>query len=349
MNIRKDSNNRQALRSLGQVVNGADSRAQITWRPIVDLNLDPRNPRINSPRQIRQIAKSIENFGFNVPVLVDRNLKVIAGNGRILAAKTRGTTELPTIMLDDLTEAQTRAFMIADNRLTENSLWDDRLLAEQLKELSLLDLDFELEATGFETAEIDLRIEEFDAEPVEPDPADALPELDSRHPVTRRGDLWILGRHYVYCASALEPAGYRQLFECSKAAMLFTYPRHNVRIAGNVSGLEKKKHGEFVMAPGEMTEAEFTAFLNSARSLMTLYSVEGSLHYLCMDWRHLRQLQAATLDVYAELKNPCLWVKDCRRDRVTLSEPARAGVRVPVRFRAPPEQRAARSVRAKSH
>ena len=139
-------------------------RVSVFYRAIEDLKLDPKNPRLHSPRQIRQIARSIEAFGFNVPVLIDANLKVIAGHGRILACQQIGRTEVPTITLEHLTEAQARAFMIADNRLTENSVWDDRLLAEQLKDLAVLDLDFSLEATGFEMGEIDLRIESLTAE-----------------------------------------------------------------------------------------------------------------------------------------------------------------------------------------
>jgi len=127
-------------------------------RSIGELKSDPANPRLHSKKQIRQIANSIETFGFNVPVLVDAELKVIAGHGRLLACRELGWTEVPTLCLDHLTPAQARAFTIADNRLTEIATWDDRLLAQQLKELSLLGLDFSLEITGFEMGEIDLRI-----------------------------------------------------------------------------------------------------------------------------------------------------------------------------------------------
>lgn len=134
-------------------------RLSIVYLPIAELKLDLMNPRVHTPRQIRQIARSIERFGFNVPVLVDAHGKVIAGHGRVLACQLLGWTEVPTICLEHLNQAQARAFMIADNRLTEISEWDDRLLAEQLKELSELNLDFDLEATGFTMGEIDLRIE----------------------------------------------------------------------------------------------------------------------------------------------------------------------------------------------
>ena len=156
-------------------------RIKIVFRQIADLKLDPRNPRTHSPRQVRQIARSIESFGFNVPVLIDAGRKVLAGHGRIMACKELGWSEVPTISLEHLSEAQARAFMIADNRLTENSVWDDRLLAEQLKELSVLDLDFSIETTGFEMGEIDLRIEGLTST-AERDQAD---DLESDYPQDR--------------------------------------------------------------------------------------------------------------------------------------------------------------------
>src|SRR5713226_5085498 len=137
----------------------AAGRVAVVYRPITELKCDPRNPRIHDRRQLRQIARSIEAFGFCVPVLVDAQLKVIAGHGRVSACELLNLHEVPTIRLDHLTEAQAKAFMVADNRLSENSVWNERLLAEQLKELSVLDLDFSLEATGFTMGEIDLHIE----------------------------------------------------------------------------------------------------------------------------------------------------------------------------------------------
>ena len=140
-------------------VEKASGRIEIVYRPIGDLTLDSGNPRQHAPRQVRQIAQSIQSFGFNVPILIDGNFKVVAGHGRAQACRKLGWNEVPTICLEHLSEAQAKAFMIADNRLTENSTWDDRLLAEQLKALSVLDLDFSLEITGFDMGEIDLRIE----------------------------------------------------------------------------------------------------------------------------------------------------------------------------------------------
>jgi DNA modification methylase len=283
----------------------------IVWRRAAELKLDPRNPRKHSRKQIRQVARSIEAFGFNVPLLIDRSLNVIAGHGRLLACQFLGLADVPTICLEHLSEAQARAFMIADNRLTENSEWDDRLLAEQLKELSLVDLDFDLEATGFEMGEIDLRIENLSADAVvDDDPADTTQIDDTGPPVSRPGDLWELGVHRVCCGNALDPAAFRALLGKDKAAMAFIDPPYNVRIEGNVSGLGKIHHREFAMACGEMSDEEFASFLTEAFMLLVRYSTPGSIHFVCMDWRHLVQVVEAGLDAYVEFKNLCIWAKD---------------------------------------
>jgi len=285
-------------------------RVAIIYRAISELRFDPNNPRLHSPEQIRQIANSISAFGFNVPVLVDANLKVIAGHGRILACQLLGWTEVPTIRLEHLSETQAKAFMIADNRLTEVAIWDDRLLAEQLQELSVLDLDFGLEVTGFEMGEIDLRIEGLKSEAGdEEDPADALACVQGGPRVSGPGSLWLLGRHRILCASAQDEAAYALLMQRERAAMVFTDPPYNVPIEGNVSGLGSIHHRDFQMAVGEMNETEFTTFLSRACELFARYSIDGSLHFIFMDWRHLGELLTAGREVYGELKNVCVWVK----------------------------------------
>jgi DNA modification methylase len=300
---RKNCDPKQAVAS--------DRRISVVYRRIAELKPDPKNPRAHSPKQIRQIARSIDTFSFNVPVLVDSHGKVIAGHGRLEAAKLLGWSEVPTICLEHLTEAQSRAFMIADNRLTENSVWDDRLLAEQLKELSLLDLDFSLEATGFEMGEIDLRIEGLTADSEDGAAFEEAPStLPAGPPVTRVGDLWLLGSHRVLCGNALDHSAFTALMQDDRAKMVFIDPPYNVPIEGNVSGLGAVHHREFMMASGEMNEAEFTSFLAGAFSLLIRYSADGSLHFVCMDWRHLVELLVAGKQVYGELKNLCVWAKD---------------------------------------
>jgi len=240
------------LRSSRREAASRAPRMSIVYRAIGQLKPDPANPRRHSKKQIRQIANSIEAFGFNVPVLVDAELNVICGHGRLLACRELGWTEVPTLCLDHLSPAQLRAFMIADNRLTEIASWDDQLLAQQLKDLSLLGLDFSIEVTGFEMGEIDLRIASLEAMPDTDDPADAVPELPTRPPLSKAGDLWLLGRHCVSCGNALDSAAYAALLGKERAAMVFTDPPYNVEINGHASGRGAIRHRPFPMASGEM-------------------------------------------------------------------------------------------------
>lgn len=280
----------------------------INYIPTDQLKLDPKNPRLYSRKQIRQIANSIASFGFNVPVLIDAEGTVIAGHGRVLAARELAGSEVPTIAIEHLDGAQRLAFAIADNRLTENSTWNDQFLAEQLKELSILDLDFDLEATGFDMGEIDLRIESLDKKPDALDPADQLPAIQSQA-VSRLGDLWLLGRHRVVCGNALEQSPYATLTENAKAHLVFTDPPYNVPIQGHVSGLGAVQHREFPMASGEMSEGEFERFLLTCFRHLCAFSRAGSVHFICIDWRHLREFLGAGAETYGSLSNLCVWVK----------------------------------------
>ena len=282
----------------------------IIYRPIDQLKPDPSNPRRHSKKQIRQIADSIKTFGFIVPLLVDADLKLIGGHGRWLACPLAGVSEVPTLCLDHLTPAQARAFMIADNRLTEIATWDDRVLAQQFKDLSLLGLDFSLELTGFEMGEIDLRIASLEDAPDQADdPADALPEFSTQPSISKIEDLWMLGRHRLLCGSALDGAAFAALMGEDRAATVITDPPYNVRIDGHASGLGAVHHRPFPMASGEMDSAEFTAFLGKAFQNLAAFSADGSLHYIFMDWRHGEELLAAGRQTYGELKNLCVWVK----------------------------------------
>lgn len=283
---------------------------KVVYRRLAELKPDAANPRRHNKQQIRQIAASIEAFGFNVPILIDGNDNVIAGHGRRLAADQRGWTEVPTLCLDHLTPAQARAFMIADNRLTEISTWDDQLLAEQLRDLPLLGMDFSIELTGFEIGEIDLRIAALEEWPeADDDPADAVPKAPAGLPVSRIGVLWRLGRHRVLCGNALQDEAFAILMGEERAAAVFTDPPYNVEIDGNATGLGAIHHRPFPMASGEMDSTEFTAFLSRACRNVAAFSSEGALSYFCMDWRHVQELMTAAGEVYGELKNLCIWVK----------------------------------------
>jgi DNA modification methylase len=277
--------------------------------PASELRPAPENTRLHSEEQVQQIARSIEAFGFNVPVLVDASSQVIAGHGRLSACKLLGIKQVPVIRLEHLSEHQRRAFVIADNRLTENSEWNKPLLGEQLKVLSEAELDFSLEVTGFEMAEIDAMIE--GVSPVHQGDADLADAVaDSGVQVTKPGDVWVLGRHRLLCGNALDEESYSTLMQGRRAAAVFTDPPYNDRIDGYVSGFGKIHHREFAMASGEMSETEFIEFLLKTFRNLARNSEKGSLHFVCLDWRHLSELLTASRAVYSEFKNLCVWVKE---------------------------------------
>lgn len=271
---------------------------------ITDLKPWKNNPRTHSKKQIRQIADSIKEFGFVNPVLIDGEDRIIAGHGRVEAAKLLGMTEVPAVRVDRLSETQIRAYVIADNKLALNAGWDEGLLQLELKELAV-NLGFDVTLTGFETAEIDQLIlggeVDEDDEVTEPD--------HSRPAVSRMGDLWRIGPHFVLCGDATKPESYRRLLAGQQAQLVFTDPPYNVPIKGHVSGLGKVQHDEFAMASGEMDRTEFTAFLATIFQNLTAHSVEGSVHYVCMDWRHMREVLEAGEGCYGSLLNLCVWNK----------------------------------------
>ena len=212
------------------------------------------------------------------------------------------------IRLEDLTEDEVRAYVIADNRLAELAGSDREILAIELQGLAELDLDFDLTITGFETPEIDILIGELDAAE-EDDPADEVPEVSDGPPVTRLGDIWCIGKHRLICGDSLDPNTYAQLLSGAKAQMIFTDPPYNVPVNGHVSGLGKVKHREFAMASGEMSEDQFTAFLVTVFRNLVGHSTDGAIHFICMDWRHMGEVVTAGRDAYTELKNLCVWAK----------------------------------------
>lgn len=276
---------------------------------ITALVANPKNPRTHSRQQIRKIAASIEQFGFVNPVLIDATNSIIAGHGRVTAAQTLGWETVPTLRVEHLSDADKRAYILADNRLAEDAGWDEDILAIELQ--GLIDLDVSIELTGFELAEVDRIIEgQGRAVSTEADTADdPVPIDDDALPVTKLGDLWELGSHRLLCGDATEADAYRRLLNGEQVSLVFTDPPYNVPIKGHVSGLGQTTHREFAMASGEMTEPEFTSFLESVFGHLAGHSSDGSIHFICMDWRHMRETLAAGDSVYHELKNLCVWAK----------------------------------------
>lgn len=208
-------------------------KIEVDQLPVASLRPYPRNARTHSQKQIAQIAASIRTFGFNNPVLIDEDGVIIAGHGRVAAAKTLGLDTVPVIRLDHMSEAQKRAYILADNKLAEKAGWDREILAIELQHLTSLDIDFDVTVTGFEMAEIDLLLGEVDAKP---DADDIVPPTQSGPAVTRPGDLWQIGPHRLICGDATDLKISARLLDGERAQMIFTDPPYNVKIDGHVSG-----------------------------------------------------------------------------------------------------------------
>lgn len=282
---------------------------KIEMRPVASLKPAKRNARTHSEEQIAQIAASIAQFGFLNPVLVDADGHVVAGHGRVEAAKLIGLEEIPTLCLAHLTRAELRSYALADNKIALNAGWDANELRIELGELLAMDLDFEIEMTGFNTGEIEVILD--GSHPVDDEAADHVPPLDE---IAARGvepgDLWLLGEHRLYCGSSLEQDSFERLMGDERARMVFSDPPYNVKIDGNVGGLGKIRHAEFQMASGEMSRQEFIGFLTTVFGHEARFSIDGAIHFQCMDWRHMAEMQEAGESVYSELKNVCVWAKD---------------------------------------
>ncbi|KAA2235997.1 site-specific DNA-methyltransferase [Salinarimonas soli] len=273
------------------------------------LRPSAHNARTHSKKQIRQIARSIEEFGFTNPVLIGEDDSIVAGHGRVEAAKLLRLPSIPTLRLAHLTPAQRRAYVLADNKLALNAGWDREILAIELQ--ALVELDFDLDITGFSAADIDIVLEDArDASPESPsEPEDAPPPPAAGAAVTRRGDIWQLGRHRLICGDAREPGTFQALMGLERAHLIFTDPPYNVPIDGHVCGLGATRHREFACASGEMSAPAFTAFLAQTLGAAAAHAADGAIAFVCMDWRHMGELLAAGSQVFSELKNLCVWNK----------------------------------------
>jgi len=278
-------------------------------QPVEALTPYPRNARTHSRKQIRQIAASIERFGFVNPVLVSDDGQIIAGHGRVAAARQLGIRTVPTLALSHLSDSERRAYIIADNKLALNAGWDQELLAIDLQ--GLIDLQFDVELTGFSLAEIDFTLDAAaKAKPEGKDlPEDAVPALGTV-PVTQFGDLWQLGQHKLVCGDAQEGEVFRSLLGNEPVDLVFTDPPYNVKIDGNVCGLGSVKHREFAFASGEMSENQFTQFLITTLGNAATTMRDGAIAFVCMVWRHMAEMLAAGRSCFTELKNLVVWNKN---------------------------------------
>ena len=280
---------------------------RVVYTPLDTLTEYPNNPRQHDTKQLIKIQNSIEKFGFINPILVDEHNEIIAGHARLAAARLAHLPQVPVIRLEHLSTAQKKAYRIADNKLAELGTWSIENLQLEFQELEKLDLDFSLGITGFDMGDIDLILEGKEAKA---DPkANNIPFIPDNEVVTREGDIWILGEHRIICGNSLQKETLSPLMEDKKADMVFTDPPYNVKINGHVCGAGNVQHKEFKFASGEMTVEEFTQFLKTSFELLCMFSKDGSLHYICMDWRHIKEIMTAA-EVYDQFKNLCVWRKD---------------------------------------
>ncbi|KTE19875.1 hypothetical protein ATE67_14195 [Sphingopyxis sp. H050] len=277
------------------------------YRQPASLKLYANNPRKHPEKQIVKIMASISQFGFAIPVLVDRSDVIIAGEARVEAAKRLGLPEVPVLSAEKWTPGQVKAYRLADNKLAQLSTWDNDALSIEIRDIVELG-EVGSESFGFDTGEVDFHLDESAGELLGDDPADAVPALP-KLPVSRLGDLWALGKHRLFCGSCLEAENWSRLVDGKTAHMVFTDAPYNVPIQGHVSGLGKHQHQEFAQASGEMSPAQFTTFLTDAFGGAAAHLKDGGVLALCMDWRHLREILDAISVNHLSLLNLCVWNK----------------------------------------
>lgn len=286
------------------------NKPQIEQLKTADLIPYARNSRTHSDSQVAQISASIKEFGFTNPILIDNDNGIIAGHGRVMAAGKLSLETVPCIRLGYLTETQKRAYIIADNKLALNAGWDAEMLALELSDLK--ELDFDLDLLGFDDDEITKLMAEIEPEfePLTDDDQTPEPPVN---PVTKLGDVWICGKHRIMCGDSTNFKDVENLMNSDVADMIFTDPPYNVKVSGLGSAASQnsigKIHGEFKMASGEMSKTEFTDFLRAVFTCLISVSKNGSIHYICMDWRHIQELTSAG-EIYNEFKNLCIWNKN---------------------------------------
>jgi DNA modification methylase len=271
--------------------------------PVIS-NRGPETPAPTTTSNLAKLKTSIQKFGFTAPVLVDEAGVILSGHGRVQAAKALELPTIPTRVIGGLSEAKKRAYVIADNKLAQLAGWDATLLKDELE--LLIAENFDIETTGFSTAEIDILFDGAE-EPSGSDPDDLQPNDIAAEVVSRVGDLWRLGSHSLLCGDALSPDSYKTIMQGALAQMVISDPPCNVPIDGHVCGYGKIHHKEFEMASGEMTPGEF---LNTAFSRTHASSQDGAVHYYFMDWRHSMEIQKAAQPLFGSPLELCVWVKD---------------------------------------
>ena len=265
-----------------------------------------RHARIHTKRGLDLLAKNITRFGFVVPILIDVTGAIIAGHARVSAAKRLGYQELPALRLEHLSPIEVRALRLADNRLAELSEWNKEVLAIELKDL--IEFDFDVSLSGFESPQVDILLnQQFPV--IGSTAADDMPPVQPGAPVTRLRDLWVLDEHRVLCGDACNSDHYQGLLGEVRPHAMFADAPYNIPVDGTISGAGRIKHREFVQGSGEMSAAEYAAFISRFVASATGYTADGSVHFHCIDWRQLCLYEQACKPHYAAHLNTITWVK----------------------------------------
>jgi DNA modification methylase len=270
--------------------------------PIDRLRPYERNPRTHSEAQVDQIAASMVEFGWTNPILIDENAGILAGHGRLLAARKLGLAEVPVIRFEHLSEAQKRAYLIADNQLTLNSGWDDELLAAQLAWLR--DERFDLDLIGFDASELERLLTLADGESESGGAEDEVPEAPEQ-PVSKSGDLWVLGNHRLLCGDATVLADVERVLGGQLADMTFCDPPYNVDYANTPKDKLRGKHRPIM---NDNLGGGFEAFLYDA--CVNILSVTKGAVYVCMSSSELHTLQRAFAAAGGKWSTFVIWAKN---------------------------------------
>lgn len=265
-----------------------------------------RKLRKSSKKQLEKTQRMIHECGYMPPTVIDKDKCIVIGEYFVEAARKMGLEEIPTISVEHLSEQQIRTLRIAYDRISEEAVWDPKMLAEEFRELEITFPDIDLSCTGFEVAEIDIMLNMSSSD----DEGDDVPLPAEGPAVIKLGELWQLGEHKLYCGDSLFKESYEVLMAGEKAQLCFTDAPYNVKIDGHVGNSGKIKHREFVQGSGELSSEEFKKFLLTAHKHMAENSADGTVIFSCIDWRHLREILSAGSEAGLNLLNLCVWKKD---------------------------------------
>jgi len=266
-----------------------------------------KNAKNHPEHQVQQIARSIKEFGFNNPILVDDKNEIVAGHGRLMAAQIVGLDTVPVIRLAHLSETQKRAYRLADNKIAENGGWNEDILKLELSELEAI-CDFDIQLSGFSTLEIDVKLDEKSDKNKVDEKGNAVPFIPDNEIVSQPGDLWLIGNHRLLCGSSLEESNFEKLMDGKLADIVSDDPPYNLS-ANTIGSSGKIKHKDFKMGGGEMSQEEFTKFLTTNFALCSKYAKPTALAYKWMDFRHIREIMDAGESSFGRLLNLCVWSK----------------------------------------